>query len=170
MSTTLNLYSIPNQSNGLSLLMGTNVAWRYSQWKVVAPFTNADMSIVGVVAQSQFIGGGADLNHENIYEIGIGEVGNPTLIVQLSRIFRGDTAVGFPMEAYMWLPEPRFIPKGSTLSMRFACGQGGQYTSDGVRILVMSDRYPISTEETVRFENYKGVSAASGMSVSEKVR
>lgn len=168
-TTTLITRSIPENYTGITALMSLNVAWRFSPWKVIAPQTNDDMYIVGLDFKQDFMGI-ADTAFEQIIEVAFGEAGNEVLKIQFPHSGRQDTSVGHYMYGELWVPEPVFVPKSTTVSARFACGQGGQYSALGIKLRVMVNRLPIQTHETVKLNNYMHASGGNGISVTEKTR
>lgn len=171
MSTTLTFRAIPSNYTGLTAVMGLNVAWRFSPWKILAPTTNSDMFLCGIDVKQDFISP-TDDTHEQIFEIAFGKPGAETLRAQFPHSIRGDTSATHYMYAQLWLPEPILVPRGTIVSGRFACGQGGQYAFNGMKILVMTNGIPINPSEAGLPENYKNPSAAgaSGISITEKTR
>lgn len=164
-TTTLGLYSLPADANGLSITrVSTAPAWGYSGWGIIDLSLGTDIYIYGLMFQPTFVTT-ADTSYELLIEVG---TNTPEVtIIQMPYVFRSDTAVGFYSETTVtnWLPEPVFVKAGTMLSVRFASHISGQtFIMGGIKLLYQAEKN-ISTP-TSSLNNYQRMKVANGMSTS----
>lgn len=167
-TTTQTIRSIAENVTGISLTV-PNIAWRFSQWKVIAPMTNSEMLIQAIAFQVTRVTT-ADTTYEVLIEIGFGKVDNPTTVVQIPYSLRSDTAVGIYLDAKVFLPEPVVVPILETVCVRIANSTASADTINGIKLRVQDNRRPVQPNEQLILNNYKFVSSSSGISVTDKIR
>ena len=173
MSTTLGIYSTPPDENGLTLPFNSAVVWQEGVWVLVAERISVDIHIIGIdfeFAQT----GSADFTTEILFEIGLGHPAAAVTKIQFPISCRTDTLAAFRLTPKMnlILPEQYTVYAGNTICIRATNSQYGVSFANGVKMLYMATQ-PIASPavtNALNFENYKAVSAASGISVTEKVR
>lgn len=127
------------------------------------------MYITGIQFQPTDVAG-ADITYELLFEIGFGKSGNEVVRIQIPYSYRSDTAVGYYLGyRTVFLAEPVYVPISTIVSIR-SNSSSPTRTINGVKLLVMDDTLPIQPTEATLSNNYRHVSAPSGISVTEKIR
>lgn len=172
MSNQLTVRSLPDAEAGLSFTVRT-ASWNFTPWQVVADYLPSDHYVLGITFQYGFALAAVDTTYEQIFEVGVGKVSDPVTKIQIPTSVRFDTAVGyyFPPRVQFSLPEPFFIPEGSTVCMRMTGTlQFSTDTYNGVKLLCQATKATEGLNSKLRLNNYQHVSSGSGMSVTEKNR
>lgn len=154
MSTTTQIIrSLPESDAGLSF-PSVNNTFGFTPWKIIAPSTNSEMSIIAVTYQSCSIPTADSIFHV-IIEVGFG-LNNTVTKLQLPYCVRSDTSAGYFMyEGRITLPEPLIVPKNTIILVRKADDRAvSNPFTNGVKLNVLSDILPIQTRETNQFQNF----------------
>lgn len=107
--------------------------WNSSPTIKVAPYTAEAWAIYGIVGQCHYVPN-VDTTHEGVFELYINT--GSDLIAQLPFSFRSDTAVGYYSNLAVYLPEPFFLPRASSLWIRIVdSNASGGATYSGVKVL-----------------------------------
>lgn len=148
MSTTTRVHRcIPSRSSGIVVTLDTSVG----PWKEIAPRTSRDMYLVGLFYTNQHAAS-ADANFSFDIFVGFGRAGFEVTHATFSSVLKNDTAVGYYLPAYFFLPEPILIPALTRVSV---CGQANSNITNAiVRLLVQSDIEPIDPSDTNKMQNY----------------
>lgn len=168
-TTTLQIRSLPSSETGVTVATSATT-WRFGAWKQLGQFTLEDIYVYGLQWQETLELSG-DSTHEVLFEIGVGMVGREVTKIQIPYSSRSDTsftAYYLPPIGCVFLPEPVLIPQYSTISVRATAGSGIKIFN-GIKLRYMGTRAlvpPSVSNDNV--ENFKGVSAGSGISVSER--
>ena len=174
MSITTQIRSIPFNENGLTFTTPAT-AWLFSPWKVIWDYVPEDAALIGISFETNFVFSAADTTQEHLFEIGFGEVGNPTTKVQIPHSCRSDTAVGFYLtRAYAaFLPEPLIIPHSTTVSIRVARSIATAVTYAGVKLLVQSNKPSEGIEgqgSKMVINSFMQPSVSGNLSTGERMR
>lgn len=167
-TTTLQLRSLPDAEGG-SQAVASATAWAFGAWKQLGQFTLEDIYVYGLQFQ-ETRATTADTTYEALFEIGIGMVGREVTKIQIPYSYRSDTAVAYYLKSqYISLAEPVFIPCCSTISVRVANSVAAEDTYASIKLRYMGTKAlvpPSVSNDNV--ENFKSVSAGSGISVAER--
>lgn len=152
-TTTETIRCIPDRGGGV--LITTNTYGVSFLRVVIAPKTAYDMYLVGISYQDNFVAS-ADVTYESAIKIYYGDGLFGAEVVSLPYTIRNDTAVGYyNPERHLWLPEPKFIPKGTTVKIE-AVTNAPQHTLTA-KLLVYSATMPLQPTDRNKLENFKNV-------------
>ena len=160
--------ALPIQERKGAVLETTIATWSYSPWVLLDDSVKTDIAIQGLTFMTQAIPA-VDVTNEALFEIGVGDRGNPVMKIQIPTSQRSDTAVGIYLPPKnVFLPEPYTVTAGNAIYIRVACSVRCQ-SFNGVRLLVQAaDRTPISPPN-IKSTNYQFVSVPNGISSSGRL-
>lgn len=168
-TTTLKFFSLPSTESGV-IVNASATAWSFGPWKLLGKFLKEDIYVYSLNWQETRVTT-ADTTYQVLFEIGVGSVGREVTKLQVPYSYRSDTAVSYysSNKGGIFLPEPYFIPQYSTVSIRVANSVAAADTYNGMKLqyLSASSVVPPSVSNG-NIEIFKGVSAGSGISVSER--
>lgn len=159
--------SYPERISGISISTPAS-AWGYGSYVRIVDYVNKDIKLFGFRFQVTNTPT-ADATNEFLFEISIGRQGNEVVRCQQSYIHRSDTNAGYFLlsNINIFFPEPVIIKEGQRLSIRAADSLSSAITYQGIKILYSSS---VALSANHDINNFEFVSAASGISVTEKWR
>lgn len=170
MAQSLQFRSLPPDEDGLTLTTPAT-AWLYSPWRVIAKRVPNDIHIMGFTFEAGFVLSADDATNEQIFEVGIGNVDNPTTVIQYPHSWIADTRVGFYPTApnNFFLPEPYTIKESSTVCVRMARGISTSVTYNHVKLFYQSNTVVNSPSSVFSFNNYMFAHGSGGV-VGDSIR
>jgi hypothetical protein len=154
MSNQLQLRAIPNTASGLNITSSA-VAWQFSPWKLLIKNVPNDIYVTGITFEMNFVLAADDTTYEHLFEIGVGPFHEPVTKIQIPHSVRRDTNVSMYMSIpyNCFLPEPYYIPAGSTVSIRLARATATAVSYNGIKMFYQSNQTHINPGE-LTMNNY----------------
>lgn len=168
MSTQLNYYCVPSFDRGISI-KANSTTWQYGSWRAFCCQTPITIQIAGVTFAAGGVLVSSDTTYQFVIDIGIGNVGSETTILQVPYSYRGDTAADIENSTQtIMFPETYTIPEASTISARLASSTASESMYHMRLIYLAEKQIPSINASQKRINNFCSTRAVDGISVSER--
>lgn len=166
-----NYYAIPAAEDGLSIQTLGNNTNSNGEWKKIAENSEAYSYIYGITFQYTSSPSLDDSTTNIYFDIATNNEGIENAVITVNFMLRADTRVGFymPICYSLFLPEPFTVAPFANVLISARLQSSDVLVYNGVKLLYRSEKPMISPSVfNHNIENFKSVSAGSGISVSER--
>lgn len=172
MANTDIVKSLPQNSNGISVVSSAS-SWNFGSWVCLHQRIGLDIIITSLCFAITYVPASTDTTYEMLFELGEGDQGSETKILQIPHSIRADTKIAHYMHMHsLYLPEGLYINRHDRLSVRVANSVATAVTYNAVKIMYTVPGQLVENSDYELINNYQFARSVSAgvISLGERIR